>query len=943
MASAHMPSKLTSPPTEQSIDRDEIRRGLAIFHPPEDVVELRSPNNGKHQTIAGYFNRHEKLAAAVTEKIPGYGTLGTSAPAIYITIQKINPALLNRCINDVKTYAKSTTSDADAINYNWLPIDLDPVRPAGISSSDFEHLAAIERGREIRAYLVGQGFPAGAFVLADSGNGCHLLARIDLDASKENQQLCKTCLQALARRFNDPTVEVDGRVFNPARIWKLPGTVTRKGDPSVDRPHRMARILETAAESFADFEIIPRELLEKLAGEATGDGAKSTPHRNETRPPGASKKKSSPAKKGRVVDLAALIEQHDIKIKQEKVESDGRIIFELAGCPFDPNHNSGEAFLTQFPDGGAAFNCHHNSCKKYSIFDFAAKLEIELPEPVRIEIHPIEALRLILVDCDGAATKDGVGLSKRDAEDLTDIIKRIKSGETDFSKKEQWTVYNKMERYLNTQLSGYTLIKPAKKGEDSDSMATIMVDLAIKSGAAFWATPEGEGFITMQVNTHFEHHPLKSSRVKDFLSELLYGHDGRAATRNGITDAVNTLSARARFEGEVHEVFTRVAGHSGKIFIDLGNDEWSAVEITTEGWRIIPSEEVPAKFRRAKGSLPLPSPITGGTLDDLRRVLNVPVGSPWTLLRAWILQAFRPKGPYPVLIVDGEQGSGKSWLGRILRHVIDPNSAPLRRPPRSDHELMIAATNAHILAFDNLSTIPPWLADAFCVVSTGGGMSVRRLYTDDEEEIFNVQRPIILNSIAELTTRGDLLDRAILIHLPRITDEKRKSESDIFAELDSIGPGVLGAIFDIIAGGLRELPNVRLDTLPRMADFAKWATACEIATGQKPGEFMEVFNENQDKAKAELIENDMFASALASMVNAAPAGELEITSTLLLTTLENRCNIMSNRDRPDGWPRSGKGVRAKIRRIAPGLRAVGIDVSEGRDMRQRSLIFRRRT
>jgi hypothetical protein len=222
-------------------------------------------------------------------------------------------------------------------------------------------------------------------------------------------------------------------------------------------------------------------------------------------------------------------------------------------------------------------------------------------------------------------------------------------------------------------------------------------------------------------------------------------------------------------------------------------------------------------------------------------------------------------------------------------------------------------------------------------------MSVRRLYTDDEEEIFNVQRPIILNSIAELTTRGDLLDRAITLHLPRITDEKRKSEEEIFAELDRIGPGVLGAICDTLSGGLRAFPHVKLASLPRMADFAKWATACEIAIGRSQGEFIDAFNENQDKAKAELIENDTFSAALVALVNAAPAGELEITSTLLLTTLESRCNVMSNRDRPDGWPRSGKGVRGKIRRIAPGLRAVGIDVSEGRTKRERSLIFRRRT
>jgi hypothetical protein len=775
--------------------------------------------------------------------------------------------------------------------------------------------------------------------------------------------------------FYDPilTEEKDGKVqrlhlgevLGPGGHAVLPGST----HPSGTKYH----IVEGCPQEMADITL--DQLKEIVSGleftsdpnrhisfeEATGTG---TSHKAKTE--NASKKGKTP-RKSRKTATTSLSDQLDVTAvlaayswtpkrsegDQAKGEPPGHSS-ESGDC-FQINLQTGQWHCKQCEAGGdlaslvavmaGIIPCTgHADLKNKAVFaEVLAECEEQGWIAKKIELHPIEALRLILADCDGAVRNDGVGLSKRDAEDLTDIIKRIEDGETNFSKEEHWTVYNKMKKYRNTQLSGYTLIKPSKKGEDSDSMATIMVELAIKSGASFWQTPEAEGFITMQVNTHFEHHPLKSSRVKDFLSELLYGHDGRAATRNGITDAVNTLSARARFEGEVHEVFTRVAGHHHKIFIDLGDADWRAVEISAEGWRIIPSGEIPVKFRRAKGTLPLPSPITGGTLDDLRRVLNVPVGSPWTLLRSWILQALRPKGPYPVLIVDGEQGSGKSWLGRILRHVIDPNSAPLRRPPRNDHELMIAATNAHILAFDNLSTIPPWLADAFCVVSTGGGMSVRRLYTDDEEEIFNVQRPIILNSIAELTTRGDLLDRAITLHLPRITDEKRKSEEEIFAELDRIGPGVLGAICDTLSGGLRAFPHVKLASLPRMADFAKWATACEIAIGRSQGEFIDAFNENQDKAKAELIENDTFSAALVALVNAAPAGELEITSTLLLTTLESRCNVMSNRDRPDGWPRSGKGVRGKIRRIAPGLRAVGIDVSEGRTKRERSLIFRRRT
>ncbi|MFA7094839.1 MAG: hypothetical protein WC116_10095, partial [Thermovirgaceae bacterium] len=467
-----------------------------------------------------------------------------------------------------------------------------------------------------------------------------------------------------------------------------------------------------------------------------------------------------------------------------------------------------------------------------------------------------------------------------------------------------------------------------EKGGRGPSMATRIVDLALASGAEFWKSPEGEPFATTpNGGGHIENHPLKSKAVKTWLSGLLFKAEGKAPKGSAVADALAVLEGRAIFEGETFPVFVRLAEYGGRFYLDLGGDDWRAVEIGPDGWRVIPSEAVPVKFRRSKGILELPEPKSGGNLEILRRVLNIPEGAPWVLVRAWLVQAFKPTGPYPVLIVDGEQGSGKSWLGRILRYMVDPNKAALRRPPRNEHELMIGATNSWLVAIDNLSGLPPWLGDALCVVSTGGGMSTRELYTDSEEALFDIQRPIILNGIDALTTRGDLLGRAILLHLPRIEDGARRTEKEIKAELDRIRPGVLGAILDVISSGLKELPNVKLESMPRMADFAEWVVACEGALGWEKGEFLEAFEENQNESKVALIENDMFAVSLVEFINGLPGPEKGITDTAggLLSILEARSNITAS-SMPAGWPKTAKGTGNKLRRLIPALRAVGIEV-----------------
>ncbi len=221
-------------------DRNEILRACQLLFAPGQVAELRALDAVTREwrrlhTVSGYFDDWEKLAAAA---------MTIQARGIYVTLNPVNPALLARANNRVRDMkaGEAATSDTDIGGRRWLPIDCDPVRPSGISATEAEHELALARAREIRAYLQAQGWPEP--LLADSGNGAHLLYRVDLPV--DDGGLVEKVLAALAFRFDDALVTVDQKNFNPARIWKLYGTVAAKGDPTPERPHRLSRLVEGA-------------------------------------------------------------------------------------------------------------------------------------------------------------------------------------------------------------------------------------------------------------------------------------------------------------------------------------------------------------------------------------------------------------------------------------------------------------------------------------------------------------------------------------------------------------------------------------------------------------------------------------------------------------------------------------------------------------------------
>ena len=392
------------------------------------------------------------------------------------------------------------------------------------------------------------------------------------------------------------------------------------------------------------------------------------------------------------------------------------------------------------------------------------------------------------------------------------------------------------------------------------------------------------------------------------------------------------IEAKADFDAPERVVHVRVAGLDGRLYLDLGDETWRAVEIDAAGWRVI--DNPPVRFRRASGMKPLAIPVPGGSIAALRSFLNVKSDTDFVLVVAWALACLRDRGPYPVIVLSGEQGSAKSTFSAILRSLLDPNTAPLRALPREDRDLFIAASNGHILAFDNVSGLPAWISDTLCRLATGGGFAVRQLYTDQDEVLFDAARPVILNGIEEIVARPDLADRAVFLTLEPIVEELRQPEAELWAAFEAVRPSILGALLDAVVEGLKRLPGTHLPKLPRMADFALWVTACETAHWPA-GTFMSAYCGNRDEAVEGVIDADPIAAA----VRAIMAKRTVWTGTASQLAGALAAVVGERGASSKTWPDSPHALSGRLRRAATFLRKIGIEISFGREGRARTRII----
>jgi hypothetical protein len=276
-----------------------------------------------------------------------------------------------------------------------------------------------------------------------------------------------------------------------------------------------------------------------------------------------------------------------------------------------------------------------------------------------------------------------------------------------------------------------------------------------------------------------------------------------------------------------------------------------------------------------------------------------------------------------LLAISGEQGSAKTLLSKLLRALVDPNIASVRALVREERDLMIAANNGYLLAFDNLSRLPQWVSDALCRLASGGSFAVRQLYTDDEEVLFQAARPILLNGIEDVISRPDLADRAIFLTLPPIGEAQRRPEAELWREFEIARPRILGALLDAAAQGLRTLTGsgCRPGGLPRMADFTLWATACETALWPA-GTFARAYEANRRAAIESMIDADPVASCVREIV--ARRNNWIGTAAELLSL-----SVAYSGDRVSccSWPKNPRSLAGRLRRSQTPLRSLGIEIA----------------
>ena len=499
--------------------------------------------------------------------------------------------------------------------------------------------------------------------------------------------------------------------------------------------------------------------------------------------------------------------------------------------------------------------------------------------------------------------------------------------------------------------------RPAPK---QASQSSFLVDLAT-SRCDLFCDPTGEAYASFvaehATGEHRETHRLRSKSFNLWLRLLYYAERNGAPSSEAMTSAVRTLMAKAHFDGDRRDVYLRTASTDGKIYFDMCDPHWRAIEIDAEGFRIV--DEPPVHFRRESGMLALPSPSKIDPkkgIERLREVLRLRDKRDFVVIVAWLLAALAGRSPYAVLVFLGEPGATKTSAAYAVRSIIDPNSSPLRAKPKDPHDVFVAATHSLIVGYNNLSSLPDWLSDTICVVSEGSGESRRELFTDADESLIIACAPFLLTGIENVVKRGDLAQRTLYVHLASVPDGERMTEQTFKARFRRAHADLLGALCAAASVGLRNEKSLKLDSLPRLATFFHWASACEPALWRR-GEFRRAFAANAKDATEDVIEGEQAASVFRRFM--AEHGKWEGTATQLLAELvgfvrrpvreAEAAHAQAVKDKDDvakektaaalrearetardilgdGWPKAPNALTGKLKRASPALRNAGVRI-----------------
>ena len=457
----------------------------------------------------------------------------------------------------------------------------------------------------------------------------------------------------------------------------------------------------------------------------------------------------------------------------------------------------------------------------------------------------------------------------------------------------------------------------------SDKVNRVQLLNDAKAQLTPWTTEDGRLFLDytdLGVRRTMAITPVGNCDFRGWFSAFCVDQISLVPNGDLVNSAQTYFAHWTRTRGPKLKDYIRVGGRIGELYLDTGNDANDAWRITPTGIELVKGGPTHIRMLRGAGVLPLIEPDFDADPSEFPALLRKYIASDddtLMLLTAWLLGCLRPEGPYPVLTISGEQGSGKSTVLRLMRRIIDPHAIDMRTPPEDQRDLQAMVRNSFILAFDNVSYISNKMSDALCVISTGtGAQGGRALYTNAEESAVRVCRPVAMNGIPDVVERGDLVDRSIHVHLPRIDPRLRRDDSEFWDSFHTDHPRLLGSLMNAALKAMQNYGNVVLAEKPRMSAFAVWAVAAEQAFGWVPGRLMEVYKNNRSAAESQMLEFNGMASALIRMMSKQK--EFSGTYSDLIGQLEMN---VGPRER---LPQTSHSFAAELKRIRPALERQGL-------------------
>lgn len=463
---------------------------------------------------------------------------------------------------------------------------------------------------------------------------------------------------------------------------------------------------------------------------------------------------------------------------------------------------------------------------------------------------------------------------------------------------------------------------PSTKKEKAKAVNESQTDVLIRLGreAKLFSDELSDAYAAVAVDAHTELWKVSSRTYKLWLIRKFFEETGKAPNVDSMNQALGVMEARALFDGEQKKLQLRVAGNSDTIYYDLADKEWRAVEITKKGCKILTNP--PPLFVRNKNSRMQVKPDFSGDMRLLLKHVAIPNEEDRILYLVYIVSCLIPDIPHPILVLCGEKGAAKSTAMKMTRSIVDPAVRALLTMPNSIQDTSLCLANNYMPVFDNMDGLSAEKSDLLCIASTGGGISRRTLYTNEDETILELRRCVGMNGINVVVNRADLLDRSIILELKRIDNTMRKEERQVWEEFEADRAQIVGGAMTALSKAMSIYPDVKLDKLHRMADFTRWGYAIAEALGYGGEAFLKAYEDNQGKSNEEAISSHPVAASIIALMESRYHWSGSVAE--LLETLEQVARRVRINTHVKVWPAATHVLSRRLREVQSNLEQSGI-------------------